>query len=164
MPTTAPPPKTKTTSPEASLARLQRQLADQAASNWRSWAVAVADGGEFPDIADLLSAATALGIPDAVTALREDAQAITDARSAARSAAACEKNAAEMLAPFGGDPDKVLQAIDNAKAEVERLQAIYRDAIDECGAAGHRSVLHHARVKAVRLWPDYMSTGRAETL
>jgi hypothetical protein len=164
MPTATAKTKSKPTTPEESLARLQRQLADKAAADWRSWAVAFADGGEFPEVTDLLSAATAMGIPDAVVALREDADAISEARAAIRNAAACEKTAAEMLETFGGDPDAVLRAIDTAKAEVERLKAIYQNACDQCGASYHRSVLHHARVKHPRIWPNYSDTGFAEGL
>ena len=45
MPTATAKTKSKPTTPEESLARLQRQLADKAAADWRSWAVAFADGG-----------------------------------------------------------------------------------------------------------------------
>lgn len=160
MPATA----TKKKSASPSLARLNRELLGAAAADWRAWAIAIADGEDAPDARELLGAAAALSIQDPATALQDDAQAITDARVAARIAADCEKNAAEMLAPFGGDPDAVLRAIDTAKAEVERLQAIYRDACDDCGAAHYRSTLHRARVKASRIWPDYNLTGKAEVI
>ena len=157
---TAKTTKTKTASPEQQLAKLRKQMATQAASSWQKWAIAVADdAGEFPPVADLLAAARELGIDDAVAALRADADAIVEARVAARTAAACKQTATEKLAPFGGDPDKVLQAIDAAKAEVERLQAIYRDACDDCGAAYWRSVVHRCRVKHPRVWPNYNDTG-----
>jgi hypothetical protein len=152
--------KPKTASPEKQLAKLRKQMASQAASNWQKWAIAVADDeGDFPPVADLLAAASALDIDDAVAALRADADAIIEARVAARNAAACKQIAVDMLAPFGGDTDKVLQAIENAKAEVERLQAIYRNACDDCGAAYYRSTVHHCRVKHPRVWPNYNDTG-----
>jgi hypothetical protein len=162
MPATA--TKKKSASPATSLTRLNHELLHQAASDWRRWALAIADGEGAPDARELLGAAAALSIQDPATALQDDAQAITDARVAARIAAACEKNAAEMLAPFGGDPDAVLRAIEAAKLEIERLQAIFRDACDDCGAAHYRATLHRARVKASRIWPDYNLTGKAEVL
>jgi cytochrome c556 len=162
MPATA--TKKKSASPATSLARLNHELLHQAAADWRRWAIAVADGEGAPDARELLQAAAALSIQDPATALQDDSDAIVEARAAARIAADCEKNAAEMLAPFGGDPDAVLRAIDTAKAEVERLQAIYRDACDDCGAAHYRATLHRARVKASRIWPDYNLTGKAEVL
>jgi hypothetical protein len=163
MPTAA-ASKKKTTSPEASLARLQRQLADKAAADWRSWAVAVADGGDFPDVRDLLSAATALGIPDAVVALRDDAQAITDSRIAIDNIAVCEANAAALLEPYGGRVDKLEAAIVEAKREVERLADILDRASDAPGRSFYVNSLHHTRVKHSRLWPTYNATGRAENL
>ena len=156
--------KSKPASPATSLARLNRELLHQAAADWRRWAIDVADGKGAPDARELLQAAAALSIQDPATALQDDSDAIVEARAAARNAAACEKTAAEMLAPFGGDPDAVLRAIDTAKAEVERLKAIYQNACDQCGASYHRSVLHHARVKHPRIWPNYSDTGFAEGL
>lgn len=154
----------KIISPEASISRLQRQLADKAAADWRRWSVAVADNGEFPEVTDLLSAASALGITDPVSAIRDDAQAITDARSAVRNASNCEQAAADMLAPFDGNPDAILAAIENAKAEIARLQAIFQNACDQCGASYARSVLHRVRMTHPRLWPDYEGTGKADLL
>lgn len=156
--------KKKSASPAASLAKLNHELLRQSAADWRLWAIDIADGKNAPDARELLGAAAALSIQDPATALQDDSDAIVEARAAARNAAACEKTATEMLAPFGGDPDAVLRAIDTAKAEVERLQAIYRDACDQCGAAHYRSTLHRARVKASRIWPDYNLTGKAEVI
>jgi hypothetical protein len=152
--------KTKTASPEQQLAKLRKQMAAQAASNWQKWAIAVADdAGDFPPVADLLAAARELGVDDAVAALRADADAIVEARVAARNAATCKATAVEMLAPFGGDPDKVLQAIEAAKAEVERLKAIYLNACDDCGASFYRSTVHRCRINHPRVWPNYNDTG-----
>jgi hypothetical protein len=162
MPTAA--TKNKTATPAESLRNLNRDIHKQSAADWRRWAVAVADGQGAPDGRELLAAAAALSIPDAAAALQDDADAIVEARAAIRSAAACEAMAVQMLAPFGGDPNGVLRAIDAAKLEVERLEALYRHAADDCGAAYHRSVVHRARVKHPRIWPNYSDTGFAEGL
>ena len=156
--------KSKPASPATSLARLNRELLHQAAADWRRWAIDVADGKGAPDARELLQAAAALSIQDPATALQDDSDAIVEARAAARNAAACEKTAAEMLAPFGGDPDAVLRAIDTAKLEIERLQGIYRDVCDDCGAAYWRSVVHRKRVGHQRVWPNYNDSGIGENL
>jgi len=163
MPATATKTK-KPISPEASLARLNHELLHQAAADWRRWAIAVADGEGAPDARELLGAAAALSIQDPATALQDDSDAIVEARAAARNAAACEKTATETLAPFGGDPDAVLRAIEAAKLEVERLQTIYRDVCDDCGAAYWRSVVHRKRVGHPRVWPNYNDSGIGENL
>ena len=154
----------KIKSPAESLRTLTAEILRQSAADWRRWAIALADGQSAPDGRELLAAAAALAIPDAAAALQDDSDAIVEARAAARNTATCEKTAAEMLAPFGGDPDAVLRAIDTAKAEVERLQTIYRDACDQCGAAYWRSVVHRKRVGHQRVWPNYNDSGVGENL
>jgi hypothetical protein len=156
--------KKKSASPATSLARLNHELLHQAAADWRRWAIDIADGKSAPDARELLQAAAALSIQDPATALQDDSDAIVEARAAARNAAACEKTATETLAPFGGDPDAVLRAIEAAKLEVERLQTIYRDVCDDCGAAYWRSVVHRKRVGHPRVWPNYNDSGIGENL
>jgi hypothetical protein len=164
MPTTATKPKPKAETAAQSLARLNQQLRNQSIADWQRWAVQIADGGSPPDGRELLAAASALGIDDPAAALEDDSAAIFEARAAARNEAACEAVYAEMIAPFGGDPDKILAAIEAARAEVERLQAVYRNAIDQCGASYYRSRVHNVRVNHTRIWPDYANTGKAEEL
>jgi len=163
MPATATKTK-KIKSPAEKLRTLTADILRQSAADWRRWAIALADGQDAPDGRELLGAAAALSIQDPATALQNDSDAIVEARAAARNAATCEKTAAEMLAPFGGDPDAVLRAIDTAKAEVERLQTIYRDVCDDCGAAYWRSVVHRQRVGHQRVWPNYNDSDVGENL
>ncbi len=163
MPATA-TKKPGNTSPAQALAELDHQLRAQAADDWRRWAVQIADGKPAPDGRQLLTAAAALGITDPAAALHADAEAITAVRNATRTAADCEATAADLLAPYGGNHQKLLLAIATAKAEAERLETIYRQTCDGCGAAYYRSVVHMAHAKHTRIWPDYMATGTAETL
>jgi len=159
MPVAATKTKTNPITPAESLRRVSKQLTAQASADWRTWAIAIANGESAPDGRDLLAAAAALGIDDPAVAIQADADAILEARVAARNAAACKQTAVEMLAPFGGDPDKVLQAIEAAKAEVERLNGIYLNACDDCGAAYYRATVHRCRIKHPRVWLNYNDTG-----
>ena len=154
MPATATKPK-KIKSPAERLRTLAADIRAESAAEWRRWAIALADGQSAPDGRELLAAAAALAIPDAAAALQADADAINQARAALRSAAACVEAAAELLAPFGGNPVGILRAIDHANAEVERLTLLYAHVADECGAAGHRSTLHHLRCRHKLVWASY---------
>jgi hypothetical protein len=157
--------KPKTASPEQQLAKLRKQMAAQAASNWQRWAVAVADdAGDFPPVADLLAAARELGVDDAVAALRADADAIVEARTAAANVELCKATTDKLLAPWDGSLDKLEAAIAEAKREVERLAEIHGNAADGCSRSFWVNILHRAHVGHPRIWPTYPTAGEGKAL
>ena len=94
-------------------------------ASWRQWAIDIASGKPEPTAADVVEVAIALGIEDPAGDLERDADIVREVIAAGKTAAACERERQELLRPFGGDPENIRVAIDAAKAEVERLTALY---------------------------------------
>ncbi len=150
--------------PDESLRRLRRQLAAQAASDWRSWAVAVADGEPGPDGRELLAVAAALEIADPLAELRADADAILEARAAAVHMADCDRALDAALAPHGGTVQALDAKIAAAQAVVEELKAVHLAWADGGPRLHYVNRLHHLRVAHARLWPEYAAAGIAKEL
>lgn len=160
MAATKPKPKTETTA--LTLARLNRQLRDQATADWRRWAADIATGGSPPDMREMLAAAQALGIDDPAAALHDDSEAIAEVRRATENLKLCQRTTDELLEPWGGSLAKLEAAVAAAKREVERLTEILGRAADGCSRSYWVDTAHHARLKHPRIWPSYAATGKAE--
>lgn len=107
------------------ISRKLRAVAARHRDNWRKWATDMADGKSEPTAGDVVEAAIYLGIADPAEALERDADIIREVRAADAAVERCEAARAERLAPFGGDPEKILAALEVAKAEVSRLTELY---------------------------------------
>ena len=164
---TAAKPKTAkpTTPAEAmeSLRDLNNELRAESAADWRRFAIALADGQGFPGGRELLAVASALKIQDPANELQAAADAILEVRVMTRGLATCERQLAEKLAPYGGDFQKLLQAIEVAKSEVERLQGIAYDVYNQGNRGYYTSTIHQARRRHPHVWPD-SETGKVEVL
>jgi len=166
MPATTTKTKTKTNpiTPAESLLRVSRQLVAQAAADWRTWAIAVANGESAPDGRDLLAAAAALEIEHPAAALQADADAILETRVAAANVELCKATTDKLLAPWDESLDKLAAAIADAKREVERLTEIHGNAADGCSRSFWVNMLHRARVNHPRIWPTYTPAGEGKDL
>jgi hypothetical protein len=156
MPTTA--TKKKPATPAESLRELNSDIRAESAADWRRWAIALADGEGAPGGRELLAAAAALKIQDPANELQAAADAILEVRVMTRGLATCEKQLAEMLAPFDGDFQKLLQAVEVAKAEVERLQGIAYTVYNQANRGYYTSCIHQARRRHPHVWPDCNET------
>jgi hypothetical protein len=154
----------KPKTPAESLRNMKHDIVAEAAADWRRWAVALADDEGAPDGRELMAVAAALQIQDPVNELRAAADAIIEVRVANRGAAACEQALAEMLAPFGGDYQKLNAAVEAAKAEVDRLKDIAYTVYNQCNIFHYRSMVHQARMRHKWLWPGYHDTGKVAEL
>ena len=165
--TAAKPKNAKPTTPaEAmeSLRDLNDELRAESAADWRRFAIALADGQGVPGGRELLAVASALKIQDPANELQAAADAIVEVRVMARGLVACERDVAKMLDPYGGDFQKLLQATEAAKAEVERLQGLVYVVQNQGNRAYYTSNLHQARLRHPHIWPNYAETGKAEVL
>jgi hypothetical protein len=160
------PTKTKTKPENAtqSLAKLNCQLQEQATADWRRWAVQIASGDSLPDMRELVSAASALGIDDPAAAMQDDSEAVAEVRRAAKNIALCQQTADTLLEPWGGSLDKLDAAIVSAQRELERLKEIRGRAADGCSRCYWVDLKHNVCRKHPRLWPEYTVTGEAEVL
>jgi hypothetical protein len=157
-------PKSKKKSPAEAIRDIGRDLRAQAAADWKRWAVELADGQGAPDGRELVNVAAALQIQDPANALEAAAAAVVEARTMQRGLASCEQALTEMLAPFGGSYEKLIAALDRAKAEVERLREIAYVVENQGGRGFYTGTLHSIRQQHPLLWPAYMETGKAEAL
>jgi hypothetical protein len=116
-------------------------------ASWRQWAIDIANGRPEPTAADVVEVAIALGIEDPAGDLERDAEIIREVVAAEKTTAVCERDRAELLRPFGGDPENIRVAIDAAKAEVTRLTALYDAATwpSEWFIKAEASRLRHSR-------------------
>jgi hypothetical protein len=162
--TTATKSKSKPATPAESLRNMRHDIRAGAAADWRRWAVALANGEGAPDGRELIAVAAALGIQDPANELQAAADAIIEVRVMQRGLADCERHMVEILAPFGGSLDKLLAAVDRARAELERLQGIAYVVGNQGNRGYYTSAMHHARLRHPHLWPRYMETGKGETL
>ena len=160
MPTsTATKPKTaKPKTPAESLRDLNKDVRAESAADWRRWAIALADGQGAPGGRELLAAAAALKIQDPANELQAAGDAVLEVRVMQRGLATCERELAEKLAPYGGQLATLLQAVEVAQAEVERLQGIVYDAYNQGNRAYYVSCIHQARRRHPHVWPDCNET------
>jgi len=156
--------KTKKLTPAESIRRVNKQLTAQASADWRTWAIALANGEGAPDGRDLMAAAAALTIDDPAAALHDDAEAITEARMAAANVELCKATTDKLLAPWDGSLDKLEAAIAEAKREVERLTEIHGNAAGGCSRSFWVNMLHKAHVSHPRIWPSYPTAGEGKAL
>jgi hypothetical protein len=159
MPATTTKTKTNPITPSESLLRVSRQLVAQAAADWRTWAIAVANGESAPDGRDLLAAAAALEIEHPAAALQADADAILEVRTAEDCIEKCRRATDDLLDPWGGSLDKLASAIADAKREVERLTEIHGNAAGGCSRSFWVDLSHRLRVGHPRVWSNYNEKG-----
>jgi hypothetical protein len=151
--------KTKKITPAESIRRVNKQLTAQASADWRTWAIALANGEGAPDGRDLMAAATALNIEDAAEALEDDAAAILQVRTAEDCIEKCRRATDDLLDPWGGRLDKLEAAITEAKREVERLTEIHGNAAGGCSRSFWVDLSHRLRVGHPRVWSNYSEKG-----
>jgi hypothetical protein len=125
-------------------------------------AVALANGEGAPDGRELVAVAAALQIQDPANELQRAADAIVEVRTMQRGLAACERDFEAMLAPFGGTTDKLLQAREAAKRELERIEGVVYTVGNQGNRSFYTSTLHAARARHPHIWPRYMETGHAD--
>lgn len=162
--TTKPTPKKKPATPAEAIRDIGRDISAQAAADWKRWAIALADGEGAPDGRELVTVAAALRIIDPANELQAAGDAIVEVRTMQRGLADCERHMVEILAPFGGSLDKLLAAVDAAKAELERLEGLAYTVGNGANRGYYTGTLHSIRQRHPNLWPAYMETGKAENL
>ena len=124
MPATA--TKTPTTSP---FKRLHNRMIRDARTRWRSWAAAIAGGGDWPSPREILEAGAVLGLAEPGAALEADADALRTLAQVEKNIVAIEAAGVEALAPWGGLAG-LEAAIVQAKAEATRLEELQRSWAD----------------------------------
>lgn len=99
------------------------KLKREAASKWRAWAEAIADGGKPPSPIEVLEAAAVLELREPWPALEADANAIAEARDLELRAQLCRDKINERTAPFGG-AQGVRDRINELRAELRKLEGL----------------------------------------
>lgn len=95
----------------------------EALKKWRCWAEAIADGGACPDMAEVVAAASILGIENAASELERDAAAILEVRHLEEQAEITSRVIKDRLVVEGG-PEAIRAKLSAARREVERLERL----------------------------------------
>ncbi len=114
----------KTPSPNP-FKKAHARMIREARGRWRAWAAAIAAGGDWPAPRDILEAGAILGLAEPAAALEADAATLCEIAQAERNVESSRDAAAAALAPFNGTAEGLADAVAAARAEVERLKAIY---------------------------------------
>jgi hypothetical protein len=143
----------KTPSPNPFKKAHARMIRD-ARGRWRSWAAAIAAGGDWPAPRDILEAGALLGLAEPAAALEADAATLTEMSQAEKNIELCRDTAAAALAPFGGSAEGLADAVAAAQAEVERLKSLYQQWADGGSTQFWKNRLHNLRRGADRLFAE----------
>lgn len=105
--------------------KAHERMTREARGRWRAWAASIAAGENWPGARDILEAGAILGLAEPAAALEADAATLCEIAQAEKNIELCRDTAAAALAPFGGSAEGLADAVAAAKAEVERLKALY---------------------------------------
>jgi hypothetical protein len=136
--------------------KIRRQLDDHRERNialWRQWARELAEDGTSPRPLEVLQAAAALEIKDPGAVLEHDAAVLREYLSFKAGVDLCVRDRAEKLAAFGG-MDKLVSALEKAKAEVTRLSDALAE-IDNGADQFWKNCMYRAERENPRLWGEW---------